>query len=89
MAVSKADQVQEPIPESFDSIEEAAEFWETHSLGEYWGDTEEADVDVRARRRRRVTLAPEVWERVVHQARLMGVSPETLVNLWLLERARA
>ena len=31
----------------------------------------------------------EVWDRVVSQARIRGVSPETLVNLWLLERTRA
>ena len=37
----------------------------------------------------RVTLDPDVWERVVSQARIRGVSPETLINLWLLERTEA
>ena len=43
----------------------------------------------RAQRRRRVTLDPEVWERVVDQAQVRGISPETLVNLWLMERTQA
>jgi len=79
----------EPIPKQFESIEAAADFWDSHSLGEYWDQTREIDVEVRAQRRRRVTLDPEVWERVVSQARMRGVSPETLVNLWLLERTQA
>ena len=79
----------DPIPEMFDSIESAAEFWDTHSLADYEDQLQEVDIEVRARRRRRVTLAPEVWERVVSQARVRGISPETLVNLWLMEYAPA
>ena len=79
----------EPIPEKFDSVEAAADFWDTHSLSDYWDQTHEVEMEVRAQRRRRVTLDPEVWERIVDQARVRGVSPETLVNLWLLERAQA
>jgi len=26
----------EPIPRHFKSIEEASEFWDTHSLADYW-----------------------------------------------------
>ena len=79
----------EPIPDQFDSFEAAADFWDTHSLADYWDETSEVEIEVRAQRRRRVTLDPEVWDRVVSQARIRGVSPETLVNLWLMERTRA
>lgn len=79
----------EPTPEQFESIEAVADFWDSHGLGEYWDQMREIDVEVRAQRRRRFTLDPEVWERVVSQARMRGVSPETLVNLWLLERSQA
>jgi hypothetical protein len=79
----------EPIPERFESIETAAEFWDTHSLADYWEQTREEEFQVRAQRRRRVTLDPDVWAQVVHQARIRGVSPETLVNLWLMERSQA
>jgi hypothetical protein len=78
----------EPIPEQFESIEAAADFWDTHSLADYRDQTREVEIEVRAQRRRRVTLDPAVWEQVVHQARIRGVPPETLVNLWLLKRAK-
>ena len=77
-----------PIPEQFDSVEAAADFWDSHSLADYWDQTHEVEIEVRAQRRRRVTLDPEVWEQIVDQARIRGVSPETLVNLWLMERAQ-
>ena len=68
------------------SIEEIAEFWDTHSLADYWDQTYEVEFEVRARRRRRVTLDPEVYEKIETHARNRGVLPETLVNLWLSER---
>lgn len=36
----------EPIPESFNSIEEAGEFWDTHSLADYWDQTREVEIEV-------------------------------------------
>lgn len=71
------------------TLEEIADFWDTHSVADYWEQTEEVDFEVRAQRRRRVTLAPEVYARLETQARLRGVLPETLVNLWLAERLQA
>ncbi|NOX63010.1 MAG: hypothetical protein GXP42_13870, partial [Chloroflexi bacterium] len=44
------------------------------------------EFEVRARRRRRVTLAPELYAELETQARARGLLPETLVNLWLAER---
>jgi hypothetical protein len=68
------------------NLEEIAEFWDTHSLDDYWDQTHEADFDVRATRRRRVTLDPAVYEQVEAEARTRGILPETLVNLWLMDR---
>lgn len=67
-------------------MEEIAEYWDTHSLADHWDETKEVDIEVRAERRRRVTLAPEVYSEVESQARRQGLLPETLVNLWLVER---
>ena len=67
-------------------MEEVAEYWDSHSLADHWDETEEVAIEVRAERRRRVTLAPEVYSQIESQARLQGVLPETLVNLWLAER---
>jgi len=68
------------------TLDEIAEFWDTHSLADYWEKTQEACFEVRATRRRRVTLDPEVYARIETQARERGLLPETLVNLWLAER---
>jgi len=68
------------------TLEEIADFWDTHSLADYWEQTHEVEFELRVKRRRRVTLTPEVYEQVEAQARMQGVLPETLVNLWLAER---
>ena len=68
------------------TIEEIGEFWDDHSLDEFWDQTEEAEFEVRAPARRRVALEPEVYGRVKAVAQQRGVSPETLVNLWLVEQ---
>jgi predicted HicB family RNase H-like nuclease len=68
------------------NIEEIAEFWDTHSLADYWDETEEAEFEIRAKRRHRITLAPEIYEKISVQSHVQGISLETLVNLWLAER---
>jgi len=68
------------------TVEEIAEFWDSHSLADYWDQTKEVEFEVRAIHRRRITLEPEIYARVEVQARTRGVSPETLINLWIVER---
>ena len=68
------------------SLEEIADFWDSHSLADYWDRTHEVGFQVRIRRRRRVTLDPDVYAQVETQARARGLPPETLVNLWLAEQ---
>lgn len=66
--------------------EEIGEFWDSHSLADYWDETHEVEFEVRAKRRRRITLDPEVYAELEAEARARGVLPETLVYLWLAER---
>ncbi len=66
--------------------EEIAEFWDSHSLADYWDETHEVEFEIRAKRRRRITLDPQVYAELEAEARARGVLPETLVNLWLAER---
>ncbi|MBI5651057.1 MAG: hypothetical protein HZC40_11535 [Chloroflexi bacterium] len=70
------------------TIKEIAEFWDTHSLADYWDQTHEVEFQVRAQRRRRVTLDPDVYAKIEAQARTRGVLPETLINIWLAERLK-
>jgi len=75
---------------SFNSYEEMTEFWDTHSLADYWDQTEPAAFEVapEARRRYLVALDREVLARVQRLARTRGVSIESLVNLLLEQRLR-
>jgi hypothetical protein len=70
------------------NLEEIGEFWDMHSLDDYWEQTQEANFELRAARRRRNTLDPSVYEQVEAAARMRGILPETLVNLWLQDRLR-
>ncbi len=80
----------EPIPRHFKSIEEASEFWDTHSLADYWDLTREVKFDVDIQRRVFLTaLEPNLAKRLTHAARRRGVSTETLVNVWLSEKLAA
>lgn len=62
------------------------DFWDSHSLADSWDRTREVEFDVRALRRHRVTLDPQVYTELETEARVRGLTPETLVNLWLAER---
>ena len=42
------------------TLEEIADFWDTHSLADYWEQTHEVEFEVRMERRQRVTLTPEI-----------------------------
>ena len=72
----------------FDSYEEMATFWDTHSLADYWDQTEPVDFDFapEARRQYLVGVDREVLARVQRLARTRGVSIESLVNLLLEQR---
>ena len=68
------------------TLDEITDFWDTHSVADYWDETEKVEFEVRVARRRRVTLDPDVYQKIETQARTRGLLPETLVNLWLTER---
>jgi hypothetical protein len=68
------------------TLEGIGEFWDTHSLGDYWDQTYEVEFEITATRKRRVTLDPEVYAGVEAEAKSRGIMPETLINLWLMDR---
>jgi macrodomain Ter protein organizer (MatP/YcbG family) len=68
-----------------DTAEGIADFWDSHSLEDHWDQTHEVEFEVRAQRPRRITIDPEIYERLEQQARTRGVTLETLVNQWLSE----
>jgi len=72
------------IPE-MKSYEQIADFWDNHSLADYWNQTEPAEFDIvpEARRRYLVAIDPDILSRVQRVARQRGLNTESLVNLFL------
>ena len=68
------------------SIQEIGDFWDTHSLADYWDQTQEVEFIVRAKKRHRITVDPEMYSQIEEHAHINGILPETLVNLWLAEK---
>lgn len=66
---------------------EMAEFWDTHDLGDYWEQTKPVEMEVALESE--VTyyaVESKLAEQVERLARRRGVSPETLLNLWVQEK---
>jgi CopG antitoxin of type II toxin-antitoxin system len=70
------------------SYQEIGEFWDTHDLGEYWEQTDPAEFDVDIRSL--ATYFPvetDLATRLRSIAERRGISAETLLNLWVQEKA--
>ena len=77
----------DPLPEEFNSLEEAGEFWDTHSSADYEDYMKEVHFDVELKRRAHdVRVTDDVLREIRKIARQRGVATETLVNLWLQEK---
>ena len=69
------------------SYKEIGEFWDTHDLSEYWGQTKkvECEVDIEGE----ITyysLDKKLAKKVQSIAQKRGVSGDTLINLWVQEK---
>ncbi|MCL4871340.1 MAG: BrnA antitoxin family protein [Anaerolineae bacterium] len=80
----------DPLPEYFASVEEMAEFWDTHDSADYEDYMGSEDVAVEVNIPKPLTHRIAIEETLMHQlqstARKRGISAETLVNLWLQEK---
>jgi len=78
----------DPLPEDFDSLEEFAAFWDTHSTADYEGQMDDVDVHIDIRSSKvYCVVAKDLLAQLRTHARRQGVSTETLINLWLREKA--
>ena len=69
--------------------EEIGEFWETHSLADYWDETNEVDFQVNLKPKPNlIPVEREIAEQINAYATKQGVSPEKLVNFWLREKLK-
>ncbi len=84
---------EDKIP-GFSGYEEMAEFWDSHSVADYWDQTEPAELEISedARRHYLISVDRDLLARLQKLARVRGVSTESLANLLLsqsLEHAAA
>jgi predicted DNA binding CopG/RHH family protein len=80
----------DPLPEQFNSAEEAGEFWDTHSGADYEEYMQEAHFEVDLKQHStEVRVSDQLLRDVRRIARQQGVATETLVNLWLQEKVAA
>ncbi|MCI0378314.1 MAG: BrnA antitoxin family protein [Gemmataceae bacterium] len=70
-----------------DSIQELAQFWDTHDLTDFEGELEEVAEPVFVRRSAiQVHLESPEAEAVQKMAQAQGVSREELIHAWVLEK---
>ncbi len=69
------------------SYEEIGEYWDTHDLTEHWEETKAAkfEVDIQSETTY-YAVEKDLSEKVRAFAKRHGVSPDTLLNLWLQEK---
>ena len=83
-----ATKVRDPLPEHFNSLEEAAAFWDTHDSSdydEYFKDVE-FQVDLKPRTHL-VAIEGPLYDKVRAIAKKKRVATDKLVNRWLEEKA--
>jgi len=77
----------ESLPEEFKNIEEAAKFWDTHSLADYEDLQIDTEFEVELKSEKNYfAVEKELSDNIDKLAHIKGVLPETLVNLWLKEK---
>jgi hypothetical protein len=75
---------------AFNSIEEEAEFWDTHDFTDFLEETEPFELTVGPELRRSVTVRFETDDReeLDRRAEELGVEPAELVRMWVEERLK-
>jgi hypothetical protein len=69
------------------SYTEIGEFWDTHDLSDYWDQTKPAEFEVDLKGSSvYFPLQRDLVDQLRQAAAVQGVSPETLLNLWVQER---
>ena len=85
--MKNTDKQRDPIPEEFGSEEEAAAFWETHSLASYQDLLEPVEVDVDIERRHfEIEVEEQVFLRLTEKAEKAHTSVKDLASRMLREK---
>lgn len=69
------------------SYQEVGAFWDTHDLGDTWDQTEPVDFDVEiGSTTNYYAIETALSTKLRSAARQRGISPETLLNLWVQQK---
>lgn len=81
-------QERDPLPATFASLTEAADFWDTHSTADYEDQMEDVTFEIRLTGKPTYyfAVAKDIATALHEAAQRQGVSTQTLVNLWLQEK---
>lgn len=81
-------QTQDLLPETFDTLEEIAEFWDTHDITDYQEYLTPVDVTFAAHLKHEYVLTlSDTLDTLLHKVqKVEGVPLNTLVNLWVQEK---
>jgi predicted HicB family RNase H-like nuclease len=77
------------IPQ-FKSIQEEADFWDTHSINDYLPELKETRIEYNPKIKKEsnvvLRMEPELKKRLSALSRKKGVTLSTLVRIWLIEK---
>lgn len=83
-----ANKKRDPMPDETADIEKVIAFWDTHSTADYDDEMEDVEFEIDLQEEIFIVrLIPELADIIGRNAKARGVSTETLVNLWLAEKA--
>lgn len=75
---------------AFHSVDEEAEFWDSHDSEELSDEFERADLSIGRHLAEKLTVRLDREDRdaLVGRARRMGIGPSTLARMWIKEQLR-
>lgn len=78
----------EPLPEEFETLEELAEFWDTHDVTDYadYLTSVECEIAPHPTHEYVITLSDTLDALMREVQKREGVSINTLINLWVQEK---
>jgi hypothetical protein len=89
-ARSKRTKARDPLPEHFNTIEEAGEFWDTHSTADYEEYFKEVDSHFDIKKRTHlISIDGAVYDRIRAIAKKKRIPADKLVSRWIKERLRS
>ncbi len=80
----------DPLPESFDTLDAAGAFWDTHSSADYEDLMEDVEIEIDLSSSKfYCAIEGDLLRQLRDQARHEGLSTQELINRWLRERVAA